>query len=139
LVVVIVSIAVQGLTASVRFAYDETLVEIIRSVPGRPWNAEAKRWTIPAGEVNGVAAVFTKAGCTVTVDGNVWTPPADHRGPVPSSRVALLTRMFESISARLTSPTDRALVRVWHPDTGGDHRLTQDLNEVWSRAPKGTT
>jgi len=135
----LVSIARHGSDASVQFAYDEELVDLIRSIPGRHWKAEQRHWTIPAAQINGCAALFDNAGCTVTVDGNVWTPPAQHRGPAaPSSRTELLTRMFESIPNRLGTPTHRALLKVWHPDAGGDHVLTQDLNNVWSRSPKGT-
>ena len=134
----LVSITRQGLNANVQFAYDADLVDLIRSVPGRHWRADMKRWTIPAAQINGAAALFDDAGCTVTVDGNVWTPPAQHRGTVPSSRVELIARMFEAIPDRLTPATHRALIRVWHPDTGGDHQLAQDLNTVWSRSPKGT-
>ena len=134
----LVAITRHGHTATVEFAYDAELLAIIRNVPGRHWVANRKRWTVPAEQINGCAALFHEAGCTVTVDGAVWTPPAQHSGSVPSSRVELLNRMFEAIPDRLVSPTHRALIRVWHPDTGGDHALAQDLNQVWSRSPKGT-
>ena len=85
----LVSISRHGHIASVQFAYDADLVEIIRNIPGRQWAADKKRWTIPGPQINGCAAMFHKAGCTVTVDGALWTPPAQHRGPVPSSRSEL--------------------------------------------------
>ena len=72
--------------------------------------------------------LFHDAGCKVTVDGNVWTPPAQHRGPCPSVPRRAAHRMFEAIPDRLTQPTHRALSACWHPDTGGDHALAQDLN-----------
>lgn len=125
--------------ATVAFAYNEALVELIRTVPGRKWHVEDRVWTVPAGQIEGTAAMFHKAGCTVTIDGKVWTPLAQHKGSVPSSRVELLTRLFTSIPDRLGPPTQRALIRVWHPDAGGDDTLARDLNQVWSRSPKGTT
>jgi hypothetical protein len=122
--------------AAVRFPYDENLIDIVRDVPGRRWVPASKYWTIPLYEINGCAAMFSEEGCTVTVDGEVWTPPVAVL-PVPSNRVDLIARLFESIPDYLVQPTHRALVRAWHPDTGGDKALAQDLNQVWSNAPQG--
>lgn len=34
--------------ASVEFEYNQELVNILRTVPGRSWNPEIKKWIIPA-------------------------------------------------------------------------------------------
>jgi len=39
-----------------------------------------------------------------------------------------LTVVFTRIPASLHAPTYKALVRVWHPDAGGDHKVMQALN-----------
>jgi hypothetical protein len=124
--------------AIVRFPYNPHLVEIIRCIPTRQWHKDLRAWSIPFGEVNGCAVIFSEEGCTVTVDGDLWVPPTIEL-PVPANRVDLIERLFEVIPDYLVQATHRALIRVWHPDQGGDHPLAQDLNEVWSRSPKGLT
>ena len=86
----LVSIARQGLNATVQFAYDRTSSRSSATSPAVTGRPTEKRWTIPAAQINGCAALFHDAGCKVTVDGNVWTPPAQHRGtgPVVTRRAA---------------------------------------------------
>jgi hypothetical protein len=119
-------------TADVRFGYHETLVNIVRAIPGRRWEAARKRWLIPADAVEAAAAAFIRAGCTVTVDGAVWSP----RRRSTADRIELIVGLFEAVPDRLASPTHRALARVWHPDAGGDAALMRELNEAWTRMPR---
>ena len=115
--------------AWVQFSYDPDLVAVIKTVPGRRWRPEYKYWTIPVAQVDGCAYMFYDEGCTVLVDGSLWSP-TDHLVASLSSggRVELLLRFFEALPPHLQAATHRALVKVWHPDAGGDHSLAQDLN-----------
>ncbi len=38
----------EGGTFTIRFHYDEALVQAVKGVPGRAWDEEGRRWTVPA-------------------------------------------------------------------------------------------
>lgn len=60
---------------------------------------------------------------------------ADLRLPVPTARerVDWAQATYDALPERLRRPAYRALLRVLHPDKGGDVRLTQRLNDVFDR------
>jgi hypothetical protein len=114
--------------AVVEFPYDDAALEIIRSVPGRRWNRDARHWIIPHAEVRLAATRFHKAGFTVTIDGHPFDPaPSPPRADIGG---APLTAFFRILPVALRQPVYRALARVLHPDAGGDTALMQALNRA---------
>lgn len=108
--------------ATVRFHYDPKAVEIIKTVPGRRWDPEAKTWTIGVDWVQLLARRFHDAGYPVQIDRKLWTPPAvSTTGPA-------LPAFYQQLPDRLKEPVYKALIKVLHPDAGGDTALAQQLN-----------
>jgi hypothetical protein len=110
--------------ARVVFAYDAEAVDIIRTIAGRIWNPEGRYWAIPVDAVNLAARRFTDAGFDVAVDGKPWTPTASSSLAIGSP----VDVFYYGVPPRLREAVYKALVRVLHPDAGGDTRLMQELN-----------
>jgi hypothetical protein len=110
--------------STVRFNYDPEAVEIMKSVPVHRWSREDKRWTTEASWVELLAKRFTEKGYAVAIDGEVWRPPD------PKVLAPPLEAFFRALPAHLRGPAYKALVRVLHPDTGGDNEWMKQLNKA---------
>ena len=51
----------------VTFPYDETLVKLIRSVPGRYWCVEQKYWTIPSFSLRNLQSSAARLGVGIVL------------------------------------------------------------------------
>jgi hypothetical protein len=71
--------------AVVEFPYDEEAVQIIRTIPGRRWNATQKHWTVPGDGFRLLAPRMHTHGFTVTVDGRPFTRTPAPTGISPTS------------------------------------------------------
>jgi hypothetical protein len=118
--------------ASVVFAYDPELVDIIRSAPRRRWDKRGRRWLIPAAHTHFVADLFHAAGVLVLIDGEHYPPPAPPVRPA-SNPVA---NLLDALPEHLRRPALRALARVLHPDTGGDTDAMRLLTDALNRRGK---
>ncbi len=129
-----ITITSTGAVTVVTFPYDEQAVTIIRTIPGRHWNAELKQWLIATDRARLAAKRFHDAGFTVTIDGRAYesTPP-----PSPTSATAKppLVALFNVLPDRLRQPVYKALSKVLHPDVGGDTALMQQLNRAVEEKP----
>jgi hypothetical protein len=111
-------------SASVRFNYDAELVRIMKSVPVHRWDSEQKQWTTESSWVELLAKRFTEKGFSVAIDGELWRPPD------PKVLAPPLEAFFKALPVHLRVPAYKALVRVLHPDTGGDNEWMQQLNKA---------
>jgi len=49
----------------IRFPYDRDLVDLVKNLPGRRWNATERYWSVPASEVLATVALLHPAGFSV--------------------------------------------------------------------------
>lgn len=88
--------------------------ELAKALPGSRWDPHLKCWRVPEmfiGEVDKLIGRLNGGGDFQLTDA--------------------LATVFNRIPSRLRQPAYRALVRVLHPDTGGDLRAAQSLNAAW--------
>ncbi|MGE0881535.1 MAG: hypothetical protein AB7L13_23925 [Acidimicrobiia bacterium] len=111
----------------VSFDYDAHAVRAIKRLPNRHFNGDDKTWRVPSWALPDVVRALESVGFVVH-----RPPTASVRVQHPSGQWAEL--LFTAIPEHLREPVFKALVRVLHPDIGGDTRLTQDLNEAWRKA-----
>lgn len=95
---------------------------LVRTVPGRRWDAERKVWTAPAAALPACRQAF--AGWPHGVLWDLEATPAPAGGDWAAG-------MFTGVPPRLHKRVHRALSGVLHPDAGGDHRAMQTLNDAF--------
>jgi hypothetical protein len=86
----------------------------VKAIPTARWYAELRTWTIHdlfAGEARRLI--------------DQLNGDADHE------LTAMFTSLFAALPERLRRPVYMALVKVVHPDHGGDTRATQALTASW--------
>lgn len=115
--------------AEVRFPYDPALVAMIREIPGRRWDADAKAWLIHAAAISSCATMFQIAGQVVMVNGVEWTGSVPPREKPQASGDAPFGKLFAYLPAELRKPVYSALAKVLHPDMGGTKEIMQELNK----------
>lgn len=117
--------------ADVSFKYDAEVVALVKSIPSKAWQADGKYWTIWASHVPALASLLHSHGHTVSVDGEHWQPKAK-TGPfepfVKQSSSNPFVTFFAEIPEQYRVAAYKALIRVFHPDTGGDVELAKKLN-----------
>jgi hypothetical protein len=64
--------------ARVHLDYDQTAVDVIKTMPSPVWLADERLWSMPRHVIDEVAAGFIEAGFEVTVGGQ---PVLDHLEP----------------------------------------------------------
>lgn len=135
--------------AHVYFNYDETVVRIIKTVPGKAWDKLEKRWTIPASQVQVLKNTLESYGYQVSVTGDQDDGPSRLDLLLEVRRLRRENQRLESeksargadwadqlmnrCSPELAEKVFRALTRVLHPDGGGDSTLQRDLNVARDR------
>lgn len=111
--------------------------DTIRSLPSRQWDPTLRGWVIPSHHVSLAVAALVDAGFRVLdpvgLNDHPGGPRTGRTRPNSSGGAAGTSDPFAALYAalpdHLRAPTYRALVRVLHPDVGGDGRLTQILND----------
>lgn len=106
--------------------------DTIRSAPGRKWNPERRQWSVPADVVDDLAGWLRDDGFDVTVRGR----PARAQGRHPAEWTWAL---YDAVPEHLRDAAYRALLRVLHPDVGGDSRLAQQLNDTFRNGGRRTS
>lgn len=108
----------------------------LKSLPGRRFDPARRCWVVPARHVEQAKAIIR--GYVDRLDvvdvgagpgGRGDAGPFRRRGATESWADVLLA----SLPPDLRKPTYRALVRVLHPDAGGDVTATQTLTRAWER------
>lgn len=115
--------------AEIRFDYQAAAVNAIKTTAprwARTWNATARHWTIDEPYVDtALAAIEPYVGRILIADLRNVT------AKTPSSGWA--DALLDALPNRLHRPAYLALQRVVHPDRGGDHTLTQQLNAAYDK------
>jgi hypothetical protein len=124
----------EGATATVTFKYDPTVVELIKDIPGwaRSWNPTGKQWILTDTRyLSGLLLQLSLHGHPTVTTGR----PAGHKPPRPRSAPpeTWADALFEAVGQHRIEPVHRALVKILHPDVGGDTSLLQDLNVARDR------
>lgn len=119
-----------GFNATVRFAYNADLVDLIKfTVPAgaRSWDPAAKAWTVDAPFADILTPRFRALGHHVEDHGRPNPPPP--RRPAPPTTWA--EQLLTAVGPTRQEAVFRALTRVLHPDTAtGDTALMQQLNNA---------
>lgn len=120
-----------GYWAEVRFKYNPSLVSIIKQMPSRRWDADAKVWIIPYSSIDTLCRFFEMYDSDIgpiMVNGRPWEP-AYHGGDTSSSGNPFVA-LFGALPADLRMKAYKALATVVHPDRGGTTALMQKLNDA---------
>lgn len=103
---------------------------------GFRWQPEGKTWIYQHYSLYGfdrstvaetLSAFLRHDGDTVTI--TYASSPVQHT----RTQTDWATALFAALTPELGEQAYRALSRVLHPDTGGDGRQQQVLNDAWSR------
>lgn len=131
---------VAGAEAHVSFRYDPLLVEVVKSLPRgtRLWDAGRRIWVVDADYVDMLVDAFTDEGCQVRVSryGSASADGAGGWGQTTEERAhpaEPFEALFASLPPDLARRAYRALVKVCHPDTGGDTAVCQRLTQAAAR------
>lgn len=116
-----------GTTYRVRFRYDPTLVELLKTaVPSyaRNWNPATKEWTVGAGHAERLASALRATGHQVI---GLEPPQAGTHVPDTAGWARIL---FRRVGPTRHEPVFRVLTKVLHPDNPvtGDTAIQNELN-----------
>lgn len=123
-----VTFTVCGAGYTVRFTYNPTLVELIKSmVPhySRSWDPAAKQWTIDAIYAPALAAAMRRFGHTVIgIETRDRARDRQHDHRDDWARI-----LFARVGHHRIDPVFRALTKILHPDNPatGDTALQREL------------
>jgi hypothetical protein len=107
-----------------RFAFNREIIDVVKlAVPStyRRWDPTRKQWSVDRGWARPLADALRRSGHTV-----IGLEPADTNGDGDAADWA--RGVFKGVGPGRTDIVYRMLRRALHPDTGGDHRLMQELN-----------
>ncbi len=97
-------LALDGKSLSVGIPYDERLLPVVRSLPGRRWNAARKAWLLP-GTPETAEALLRGLYGTGLFNRETDKPPC--------AATSLLDEYERSLAARHYSPRTRRVYRAW--------------------------
>lgn len=118
---------ITGLIA-VRFDYDPNLVQRLKTgIPrqNRSWDPDRKLWLIDPPHEPAARRILGLPPKTL----------GDVKKRFSTSIETAVANMFDQLPTHLRESTYKALVRIWHPDIGGDTKATQALN-AWRQKRK---
>ena len=106
--------------AWLRFPYSRQVIEAIKEIPGRRWHPETQAWSIPESAVE-LATDILDDYHQVKI---LW-PLRDE--------YAWIEEAFAVMSDDHKAGLYRALVKAFHPDTGGDEELMKRVNTAYGQ------
>jgi hypothetical protein len=119
--------------------YRPRVVEAIRTIRGRRWDAGKKQWSIPLSTLPQSVEKLVRTGEMVRVDGKEWQGNADTRQAMAGQRTAEIEAeaaanpfvpLFRALPDRLRQAVHDALWPVLTPASGGDAELLTLLDEA---------
>lgn len=116
------------------FSFDQQVIDIIRTIPGRRWNKDLRCWIVAHSSLRLLSDTLVSLGHRVIVSG-----PSDQREYERTKREReardndWADQLLGRCSAELSEKVFKALTRVLHPDAGGDNTLMRDLNVARDR------
>jgi hypothetical protein len=125
-----ISIEIRGSSATVTMKpYKPRVVEAIRTIRGRRWDARSKTWAIPVSTLQHSVERLVRTGEMVMVNGKEWEGSADTQKAMAADRAAEiqaenaanpLIHLFRQLPEQLRQPVYDALATVLTPAAGGD-------------------
>ena len=117
---------------AVRFAYDATLVAIVKAVPAcaRSWDPARKLWFVAGGYAEQVAHDMAALGYLIV-----------GLKPIGGDQTEWARALFARVGHARAGPVFRSLSRILHPDNGatGDAQLQRELNAARAELqPRGS-
>lgn len=115
--------------AELHFAYNPGLVAALKhAVPwtARRWHPDVKCWT--------VEEPFVDKALHLIEPVQVHDLRQPSTAPRPPSASPWAQVLHDALPERFRQPVYRAVLRVLHPDVGGDTQLAQELNDAFRRA-----
>jgi hypothetical protein len=119
--------------------YKPRVVEALRSIRGRRWDAKSKTWAIPVSTLQQSVEKLVRTGEMVMVNGKEWQGNADTRQAIATEKAAQVEAelasnpfapLWTALPARLRQPVYEALFAVLAPGAGGDVELVVLLDEA---------
>jgi hypothetical protein len=119
--------------------YRPRVVEAIRTIRGRKWDAATKTWYIPLSTLQQSVERLVRTGELVMVNGKEWTGTAETRQAMQAQRAAEVeaesaanpfTPLWRALPANLRQPVYDALWQVLTPGAGGDAELLVMLDQA---------
>lgn len=112
--------------------------EVVKGFPDRTWDAGHRCWLVPVAFTDALAEALRGAGCTVYlqgVDGQPWATGNDApHGTRSTPADDWADTVFAAVGEDRQEAVFKALSKVLHPDTGGDHVLMVELVAARERA-----
>ncbi len=128
-----------GLDAAVYSPYE--FKEIVKSFPGRRYNKARKCWIVPVAFVNSVADALRLAGVQVFVTdshGQAWTGSTSKtHGHRDTPAVDWVEEAFKAVRPDKADKLRRGLLLAFHPDHGGSHEISVQINQAADRTIGG--
>jgi hypothetical protein len=94
--------------------YDDR--ELAKALPGRRWDKHLKCWRV---------STMFRAEAEALIN--------QLNGGIDQHLVDALATMFQALPASLRGTTYKSLIKIWHPDVGGDTPAMQALTAAWER------
>jgi hypothetical protein len=95
----------------------------VKALPSARWDPSLKCWTVDRlfrADAERLVAALNGAGAA---------SPAGQMVPLGQA----FTALFTALAPAWRQPVHRALIKVLHPDQGGDTATVQALNDAWAR------
>lgn len=113
-----------------RFPFDREVIDDLKQLSRTRWSPDECAWRTPAYNADDVEQIFEDLGYTVR-----WyepePPPLRVEPPLPGQQAA--QAFLSSLPDRLQQPVHRAVIKVLHPDVGGDTASAQAWNAAYDR------
>lgn len=87
-----------------------------KAMPAARWDPGLKCWRVPFRFAEDVQHLVDRLNGVID-------------GPLEDA----LETMFSRIPVELRAATWKSILKVWHPDAGGNTRIAQALGQVWER------
>jgi hypothetical protein len=119
--------------------YKPRVVEAIRTIRGRRWDAKKKVWAIPVSTLQQSVERLVRTGELVTVNGKEWTGTVETKQVMAADRAAEIEAeneanpfipLWKVLPPQLRQPTYDALWQVLAPGAGGDTGLLVLLDQA---------
>jgi hypothetical protein len=114
--------------------------EIIKSISGRRWDKVRKCWVVDVAHVDTLAAALQLAGLSVFIthaNGDRWTKTKSSQGQRAKAVSSWVDQAFTAVAPDKTEKLRRGLLTAFHPDHGGSHDISVQINQAADKAIRG--
>jgi hypothetical protein len=135
-----IAVEIRGNVAVVSMKpFKPRVVEALRTIRGRRWDARSKTWAIPVSTLQQSVERLVRTGELVMVNGKEWAGTVETRQTMAADRAAEVEAenqanpfmaLWQVLPARLRQPVYDALFPVLSPGAGGDIELLVLLDQA---------